>query len=93
MKSCCNSCKQGKPCCGSDMAPAALNGIFRKGIGYGAYTLGDGAAPTAPATVAPAPTTVVVVTAPPGQAKKMFGLDPKMVYYILGGLVIYKILF
>lgn len=87
MKSCCSSCKQGKPCCGADMAPGPLSGIFRRGIGYGAYTLGD--EPKVAPPVVPAAATPVVVASP----DLVFGMSKQTLLYIVGALVIYKILF
>lgn len=64
------------------MAPGPLSGIFRRGIGYGAYAFGDGptAAPVAPVTVVAAPDLV-------------FGLSKQTLLYLVGALVVYKILF
>lgn len=82
MKSCCNNCKKGKPCCGSDMGPTTLNGAFRRrSIGYGVY--GENPAPVA-AEPKPAAT-------PPGIQKKIFGLDPKLAY-VLGAVILLKML-
>jgi len=70
------------------MGPGALNGMFRRSIGYGAYTFGDEpkvAAPAAPAT--PAPPIVVVLP------DKILGLDRKTIFYILGSIAVYKLLF
>lgn len=69
------------------MAPSPLSGIFRRGIGYGAYTLGDG--PPAAVSV-PAPTAGPVIVAPPDF---VFGLSKQTLLYVMGAIVLYKLLF
>jgi len=63
------------------MAPGPLSGIFRRGIGYGVYTFGDEAPPPAPPPV--------IVTPP----DLVFGLSKQTLLYLIGALVVYKILF
>jgi hypothetical protein len=65
------------------MAPGPLSGIFRRGIGYGAYTFGD-EPKVAAATAGP-----VVVASP----DLVFGISKQTLLYLVGALVIYKILF
>lgn len=70
------------------MAPGPLSGIFRRGIGYGVYSFGDGPAPAAPAPAA-APVAPVIVASP----DMVFGLSKQTLLYLVGALVVYKILF
>ena len=64
------------------MAPGPLSGLFRKGIGYGAYTFGDGAVTARSAN-----------PLPPGQNKQFFGLTSEQLKYLVIALIAFKLLF
>jgi hypothetical protein len=81
------------------MGPS-LSGMFRRGIGYGAYGVGDEVEapiviPVLPiipmmiSTASPAPASAPTPTAAP----KFFGLDKKTLVYVVGGIILFKLLF
>jgi len=66
------------------MGPRALNGLFRKSIGYGVYSFGDNA------IVEEDDVEVVSVMNP--TTGKIFGVDKKTIFYVVAGVLAYKLL-